>query len=239
MSFAVVEAENGGNQASNATSHTVNLPSGIVAGNLLLVFFSSDGSTVTHTFPAGWTKILAEAGSGQTNSVWSRFADGSEGATITVTTSALEQSSHTSYRLSGAHASTVPEGGGSATGTSTAPDSTSLDPAAWATEDTLWFTVCVLNGSSATAPRITAYPTNYTNGRSDISVGGNGCVQGVARRQLAASSEDPGAFTSDTSVTWRAGTVAVRPAAAAAITVDMWGQATQTPMPHSPNVVSY
>jgi hypothetical protein len=84
-------------------------------------------------------------------------------------------------------------------------------------EDTLWFSFAALNGASATTPRITVYPSSYTNGRSDFAADGNGVTQGVARRENATASEDAGAFTSDTSVAWRASTIGVRPAAGGAV----------------------
>jgi hypothetical protein len=223
MTYPTVVAVNGGHYDSDATSHTVNLPDGSnVAGKLILLFFTSDGSGESFTYPdASWIEIFAAGGSGFTNAVAYHVTNGTEGygatgATITVVVTSVEQSAHTTYLISGQHASSMPVASTAATGTSTAPDSAALNPAGWDVEDTLWFTYCSLNGTSSSAPRISAYPTNYTDGRSDISPGGNGIVQATARRENATASEDPGAFTSDTSVAWRAATIGVRPAPAAA-----------------------
>ena len=219
MSFPSVVAVNGGNATVDATSVTINLPDGSnVSGRLILLFFTSDGSGESFTWPTGFTEILAEGGTGFTNGVAYRFTDGTEGysstgATTTLTITSVEQSAHTTYLLSGVNTSSPPEAATATTGTSTAPDSGSLNPAGWRTEDTLWFAFASANGLSSTTPRFSAYPTNYTNGRSDISAGGNGVVQAVARRELNAASEDPGAFTIDTSAGWRASTIVVRPGA--------------------------
>jgi hypothetical protein len=221
MAFPTVIAVHGGNSTVDQTSVTVNLPDGSdVAGRLLLVFFTSDGNGETFTFPAGfpWTEILVEGGAGFTQGVWFRGTTGTEGypatgATITVTISSTEQSCHTSYLLSGHHASTNPVTGGIATGTDDAPNPGALNPADWDVEDTLWFACCGYNGPPST---VNAYPSSYTNGRSDVSTGGNGCGQGVARRENATASEDAGAFTLSAAIAWRAATVGVRPAAAAA-----------------------
>lgn len=225
MTFPTVIAENGGNTTTDATSITVNLPDGSnVTGRLLLLFFSSDGSGESFTYPAGWTTLLAAGGTGFTNGIAYHVITGSEGypstgATITVTITSVEQSCHTCYLISGQHTSSAPEVSTATTGTSTAPDAGALNPTNWDVEDTLWLAYCSANGTSSTAPRITVWPTSYTNTRSDISAGGNGCIQGVARRENAVASEDPAAFTISASTGWRAATVGIRPAPAAAANI--------------------
>jgi hypothetical protein len=221
MSFPTVIAENGGNSTTNQTSVTVKLPDGSnVAGRLLLCFFTSDGSGETFTFPSDfpWTSLMADGGTGFTNCVRFRRTTGTEGypatgATITVTVSSIEMSAHTTYLISGHHASTDPAASTPTTGTSVSPDPGDLNPGGWDVEDTLWFTFCSLNGKSSTTPRVSAYPTNYTtNGRSDFAANSNGVTQGVSWRTNAAASEDVGTFTSDTLTEWRAVTIAIRPA---------------------------
>lgn len=222
MTFPTVIAENGGNSTTDQTSVTVNLPDGSnVAGRRILCFFTSDGSGETFTYPAGWNIILAAGGTGFTNGAAYHDTDGTEGypstgATITVTITSVEQSCHTTYLISGFETSTAPAVATATTGTSTAPDAGALNPSGWDVEDTLWFAFASANGLSATTPRFSGYPTSYTNTRSDISAGGNGCVQAVARRENATASEDPSAFTLDTSTGWRATTIGIRPAAVAA-----------------------
>jgi hypothetical protein len=223
MAFPTVIAEAGGNSVVNETAVIVNIPDGSnVAGRRILLFFTSDGSGETFTYPADWVEILAEGGVGFTSAVAYKDTLGTEGypatgATITVTVSSIEMSAHTTYLLSGFHTD-APAVATATAGTSTAPDAGALNPAGWDVEDTLWFSFAALNGASSTTPRITVYPTSYTNGRSDFAADGNGVTQGVARYENATASEDAGAFTSDTSVAWRAVTVGVRPAAGGAAT---------------------
>lgn len=220
MTFPTVINESGGNTTVDATNITINLPNGSdVAGRLLICFFTSDGSGESFTYPSGWTTLLATGGTGFTNGIGYKVLTGSEGypstgATDTVVITSVEQSCHTCYLISGQHSSTAPAVATATTGTSTAPDAGALNPTGWDVEDTLWFTYFSANGLSSTAPRVTGWPTNYTNTRSDVSAGGNGCIQGVARRENAVASEDAGAFTISDSTGWRATTIGIRPAPA-------------------------
>lgn len=204
--YPVVAAENGGYHATSATEHTVNLPSGIQAEDLLLVFFVSDG-TPTITFPEGWTQLFQTADDSAVKfGAWYRIADGGEGATITVTTSASEWTAHTSYRITGY--SGTPEVGTPTTGASANPDPPSLTPS-WGAKDTLWFAIQG-NDSNKT---VSDYPADYTDGRNDYGNSIVGCGVGSARRELNATSEDPGTFTLSASEQWIANTVAIQPAA--------------------------
>ena len=215
--FPAVPNENG--STSSGTSHTVNLPANIVNGNLLVAFFAVNGQP-TVTFPAGWTKVYEDfhtvGGAGSvTTSCYFRRADGTEGASITVTTDSSQRAAHTTYRITGHHTTTDPEAptaaGDIPEGDSTIPDPPSFSPS-WGAEDTLWFVVEV-SLSSGTDAAVSAYPTSYTDGRNDIR--NNGPSQGTARRELNASSDNPGTFTIGASHKWVANTVAVRPAGVA------------------------
>ena len=204
MAFPQVDAVNGGNNTEDSTEHTVNLPANISAGNLLLVFFASD-EVPTITFPEGWTQLFQEVNATCIKfGAWYRIADGEEGATITVTTSASEQSAHTSYRITGY--SGTPEAGTATTGYTVNPNPPNLTPS-WGAADTLWFASC----SNDFLPIVTVYPTDYTDGRYDNSYTINGCLVGTARRELNAVSEDPGTFTLSFQELWVANTVAIKP----------------------------
>lgn len=206
MAYSVVAAVNGGDDTVG-TEHTINLPTGIGSGDLLLVFFASDGDP-TIAFPGGWTKLFEKGRSFLVKfGAWYRVADGGEGASITVTTTASEGTAHTSYRITGY--SGTPEVGTAATGVTANPNPPNLTPT-WGAKDTLWFAVCGYD----TNKTVTAYPTNHTNGRNDYSDGGSGCGVGSARRELNAVSEDPGTFTLSGSDQWVANTVAIQPAGA-------------------------
>jgi hypothetical protein len=186
--FPAVQDTNTSGETSDVTSHTVNLPANISAGDLLIVFFSCDGST-TVTWPDGWASIFHQTNS-STLDVGYKIADGTEGAAITVTTGAAEQSAHISYRITGNHRSAAPQASTGATGNSTAPDPDSLTPTGGA-KDYLWIAVEGNDNTSAAS----AYPGNYTNGQTNAVGDAGGVNIAVARRELNASSEDPAAFT--------------------------------------------
>lgn len=212
MAFPVIAATNTSSHTSNTTSHTINLPSGIVSGNLLIVFFTCgppNNGDVTITWPAGWN-ILSEtflAGSlGHKQSTYYRRADGSEGSTITITTSALRVSAHGSYRITGHHATRNPEAGVAATGSSTSANPPSLNPSAWGTEDTLW---AAFGSAESGAAQFSGFPSGYT--LNQLSVSGNNVQLGAAAKQSRVESEDPGTFTNP-NAPWIAQTFAVPPA---------------------------
>lgn len=215
MSFPTVAATNTSQQTTNSLTHTANLPAGIVSGNLVTVFFACDGNTTAEvTNPAsGWETLFTQNVLADTAflKVFYRWADGSEGSTITITTGATEQSNHISFRISVAHASEVPAFASTRPGSSSAnPDPPSLDPANWDVEDTLWIAVAAWDGS----PTGIGYPANYTSNQITVQnpsgSGSAGLI--VATRELAAESEDPGTFTMSAQEQWAAATIAVRPA---------------------------
>lgn len=215
MAFPVVEATNTSIESVATTSHVVALPAGIVSGNLLLVHFASaNGDSGTGT-PTGWTKYQDyDAGATITAVSFYRQADGGEGVTLTVTTTASVQSAHNSYRISG-HvnpATQAPQVGALTVGNDTAPDCLALTPTGGA-KDYLW--IPVTYGRDA---EITAAPTNYTNLLNAAGASNAHC--GSARRELNAASEDPGAFTAGATVFWGAAVTVVHPAVAAA---GVWG----------------
>lgn len=219
MAFPTVIAEAGGS-AGNSTSISVNIPDGSnVAGRRIIVFLNSDGAE-TFTFPAGWTQLYTHSLAAQTTDAWYHDTDGTEGypgtgATITVGISTSESTAHISYLLGGFDTGTAPAAGTSASGGTTTPDPPALDPAGWATEDTLWFAVASSNGGT-----FSAGPASYTNFRTEQS--GAGAADGVvatARRENAVESENPGTFTKDSAAQWTANTIAVRPSAGTSVAI--------------------
>ncbi|GAH69806.1 unnamed protein product, partial [marine sediment metagenome] len=178
-------------------------PANIASGDLLLVFFSSDGAS-TITFPEGWTQLFqTENGTYVTFGAWYRIADGEEGATITVTTSTSEMTAHTSYRIIGY--SGTPEIGTATTGINGFSDPPSLTPT-WGALDTLWLAI---EGHDYHQD-VLDYPVNYTDGRCDYASSNGGCGVATARRELNAISEDPSSFYMSADQ-WVANTVAIKP----------------------------
>ena len=214
--FPTIAASNSGNSGGNATSHTVNLPTGISSGNLLIVSFSNDGSA-TVTWPSGWTQLFSTVnGTNNILSVAYRIADGSEGTTITVGTSGNESSAHTSYRITGHDSSTAPAYGTAATDSSANPNPPSLTPA-WGAADTLWLSVYGWDSNATNS----SYPTNYTLGQVTNLYNHQRQGTGIASAgyNLNASSQDPGTATLSVTKAWVANTLAIRPFVASTITL--------------------
>lgn len=217
------------NTTASTTQTFPNLSSLTKSSGDLLIAICCDGhsnsaaSTEFSSWGGGFTEIVDVAGGIGSVPVGAagvayKFSTGSETGTFTVTSTASSQSGCVLLSISGAHASTAPSGTGFAGTAGNALEPPSHDPAGWATEDTLWIAVGVIveNTTAGSFTGVTAAPTNYTDfietGITSDTIGG--VDGGVAFRQLNAASEDPGAFTSDTSATdWVSATVAVRPGA--------------------------
>lgn len=209
MSFPQVAATNTSAETNNVTTHTVNLPSGIVAGDLLILLIAADGSE-TLTLPSGFNLLALTAWGGLTARLGYKIADGTEGSTTTFSTSAGERSAHQSYRINGWRADTPPEVSANA-GTSASATFTALDPVNWDVEDTLWLAFAVSDADTT----FSVDPTGYTNAiENDSGSGSTGVKVRSLRLELRAASETPSAMT-NTSNPWETATVAVRPAAAA------------------------
>lgn len=161
------------------TSHTVPLPSGVTADELLLVFFRTNNNTVT-TLTTGWTRLFQFADGGSTEA-WYQIADGSETSLVIATGSGRLTAN--SYRISGA--SQIE--GNIANSLTTQPPS--LAPT-WGLKESLWITVCSINSRYYT---FTA-PANYGDKISGTATWTTGKCVGSARRVLEASSEQPGAW---------------------------------------------
>ena len=214
MAFPVVTADSqSGTVTVNATNWTLTYPTNLVSGELIVAFLGHDGPVSTVSFPAGWTNSAQGAAACTVVTAY-KFSDGTETGGFTVTLGAAEQGAWRTYRITGAHASTAPETATVATANNSAPDPPSFDPAGWASEDTLWWAVWAADNSVVT----TAWPTSYTSGDSLESGGGTGASLATSRRELAATSDDPGTGTLFQAERWQAVTFAIRPAAGAAPT---------------------
>jgi hypothetical protein len=194
------------------TDHYVDMPVTINSSDLLVVFFTNDGSATVIT-PTGWTALASNAGNGAVRlSVYYKMAGGTEGGTtVNFLTSVSEEAAAQVYRITDWHGTTPPEISAGATGTSTRPNPASLNPSGWDVADTLWLAVAAQDRGDQAGT--TAYPASYTDGTSTLSSDGTGsCRTLSAHRVLATASENPGAFTIPVSEQWVAFTIAVRPA---------------------------
>lgn len=207
--FPVIADTNTSVVSTNETSHTMDLPPNISSGDLLLLVFASDGGAGGITWPAGYTEFKEFAqDTNVTLSLAYRQADGTEGATITVTTGGAQQTSHGAYRITG-HVDPVtqaPEDSTGASGATANPDPDSLSPTTGA-KDYLWIAVHANDGNKTTD----AFPTSYDLSQISQAGGVSGAGVALAGRQLNAASEDPGSFTLNIADQWVAVTVAVHP----------------------------
>lgn len=212
MAFPQVASTNNGYNDSAGTNHTCNLPSGIQAGDLLLLFFG--WYTGTSASLSGWSNLgIDNNGTYCYQIVFYKIATGSEGATVSVTTGSSTKSSHVSYIITGHDAATTPEKGTSTNGTNSSPDPPSLSPS-WGSADTLWISTETNRNDS-----FTSYPSSHPDNQVR---GGNTSTSSATETAIctdedAASSNNPGTYTLSTSRYWVAQTFAIRPAQGPAI----------------------
>lgn len=209
-SYPVVEATSTYHADSELDSHPVTLPTGITAGDLLLLFLTLPrmaGSNID--LPSGWSSLYADnyaTGSSYTKvrGIY-KTASGSEGGTVTVATPGLARFASVGLRISGWQG--TPEAGTAAKAASANPNPPSLSPS-WGSDKTLWLAVA----HSSAADAVSSYPSSYTDGLTIYTGVFNEyhARATAARRELEASSDDPGTFTLAQSVDWVANTVAVR-----------------------------
>lgn len=195
------------------------------SGDLLLAIICTYQSTTNPQFSSwgGSFTEFTDQGTSTTQGIGAayKWSTGSETGTFTVTQAATitGHASMVLLAIPGAHASTAPEAGTIANGTSAAADPGSFNPAGWDAEDTLWVSVIasgMTSGTGSWTATGTTAPTNYVD-RVDSNTADNSTVGqteiAVAFRQLNASSEDVGTGGVDTSNARNSALViAVRPA---------------------------
>lgn len=216
MTFPVVQATAESSTATAGTSHVVTLPSGIVAGDLILIILDKGSTAATVNAHADYTELLDE---NQAHGLYIayRWAAGGE-TNPTLVTSAATRSAEITYRISGAinPATQPPQIGTTATATSLTPDPPSLTPTGGA-KDYLWIAFYGKDGEELDDDTWSnTPPTNYTPspplqkacGTAGTGLGG---MIAAASRQANTATENPGTFSDDLSTTWRAQTIAIHP----------------------------
>lgn len=198
------------------TTHPLNLPASISAGDLLLVFANFNGGP-TVTDPAGWTVILGNyVGNVDEPRIYAKIASGSEGSTVTVTLNTSQRASAVSYRITGNRngvtSSEIALSSVANASSTLTPNPPNLTPS-WGSAANLWIAVGFSDSSDLV---LSSYPTNYDLGQNAAIVSpANDNANSVltASRLLTATSEDPGVFTmtAGSEEDWDAFTLAVRP----------------------------
>jgi len=195
MAFPIVESTNNWNSGtSGSNNHSVGLPSGINSGDLLIMCLRSAGtiSAGTISTPSGWTSVY---NSGSSNAgvfaIFRRTADGSEGSSQTVSCTQSPRMTSNTYRISGWNGFEV-----SSVTTSNDPENLTTS---WALSETLWITVY---GALRVGTGVVA-PTNYANLIESKHTNTTSTTYSQiysSRRNLTASSENPGTFTQPSNV---------------------------------------
>ena len=139
MTFPTIQSTNVTDNGAS-TSHAMNMPAGISAGDLLLVFFGTDGDN-TITDWGGFTELDQQKDAKDIfGAVGYKIAVGSD--SLTITTSVSEPSSAIMYRIDGWESDFAPEISTFAYGNADIPDPAIVTPS-WDQDDTLWVAVCM------------------------------------------------------------------------------------------------
>jgi hypothetical protein len=204
---------------SAADPWTVNLPTGIVAGDLLVMMYRT-AAAIAHDAgsPAGWTYLVdgsAADASDDLTSILYRRADGSEGTTASIGFASAVKGAQLIYRITGAENPAVqpPELSAIATGASATVDPTAVTPTG-GVKDYLFLWLGAWEGEQVNPPA--TGPAGYSEWFGNTS-GAAGAVDTNCRvnsgwKQAAAASEDGPAVTISVSDEWSAWTMAIHPA---------------------------
>lgn len=212
MAFPVIQTTSKGGASADVSSHSINLPSGINAGDLLLVFFTCDGDGVaisvdTSSSGTKWTRLdenfTPYSNLAITPACFSKIAESFN--TLVLTTNSSESSTYIAYRISGTGLSNpvvhYNEGGVANA------DPPSVTPV-FGNKEYLWIVYAGFEG--------TVIPSSAPSGFSGLIT-----EQGSSAEQPSSASAydenqtgsayDPGTFTSS-SAYWVTFTVCIAPA---------------------------
>lgn len=212
------------NASAGGVTYNAPLPSGIEPGELLLLVVSVGTAAFSPLVqvPTGWTALYnlnpTYSYLDSAAAFW-RVADGSEGATVTLSSPASGSRDWqvAAYRIS-AHDSQI-EATAAATGSGN-PDPASLSPS-WGSANNLWLTAAHVNADVYSSITV---PSSYGNLlKAKVTA-----TLGVARRENAASSEDPGAWSSASGAHVDS-TIAVKPLSAASELIKAFDANTNKP----------
>jgi hypothetical protein len=207
---------------TGATSHAVTLPTGISAGDLLLIcFVRHDQGAITT--PSGWT-LLASADIDEKDStaIFGKIASGSEGSTQIITIDGPKRASAITLLINGHRnglsTSEIAVSSANQQTNTLAPDPPSLTPS-WGSTENLWLAIGFCENGSFT---FGSYPSGFALGVNTVQTGvGTGNAVSVAGKLATGTSEDPGAFTiSASSRKWATFTLAIRPLETKIVTAD-------------------
>lgn len=184
---------------------TLNLPSGIASGDLLVMFKEHyNGLTgIPVLVPSGWTSIQLNhfGDSQQATLIAHKVAAGTEGSSIAWPSSSGGAIATICLRVTGA---ALLEAATASPGSTASPDAPNLSPS-WAVSDTLWL-ACL--GWRGNGDELTGDPTSYGSA-INVSGGFDSVSARILTRNLNATSNDPSAWSFSTARFASAATVAI------------------------------
>lgn len=216
MTFPVVESRSKTSYPgpTASSSHVVTMPSGIVAGDLLLCLALTDDLTITGMSESSgyWAELfdVSYANLHRLAAFW-KLASGSDSLTITFS-GGSERIAYICWRISGARA--VYASSATATGTSDYPDPPNCAPGI-GTKDFLWIASAGYLSAGTTA--YSAFPSGYSNTNDMATSTRSGTIVhllGTCEKTANGSSENPGTFSGHVgapSENWIAKTLAIEP----------------------------
>lgn len=163
--------------ASAQTSRTINKPSGTVSGDWLLLAVAID-LTATINTPTGFTEVFAADDAAATSNMklFKRKADGTEGATFTITTTS-EIGVGCIMRITGADSTDCIDVLSSWQGTLSAGNVFLPCPQAYAeSDDSVIVCIATLDGGTSTFTQ----PSGTTNVANDLGTSSSGAAMSVA-----------------------------------------------------------
>ena len=199
------------NTASGTTSTTqvVNLPTGISAGNLIIIAFRPNGTLASAPTNPNFTLMYW----GDTRTAfYYRIADGTEGSTTTFTLPSAQPCSSVAYRITNwyGNSSGIAWSGSQITGTATTTAAApNLNNTFESLSPTLWITASGIRNTSGAL--FNSFPTNYTQSILRQQGQTQGEVAMVAKPNLGyVNPEIPGNFTTTQGTNFSLITIAIR-----------------------------
>lgn len=189
------------------------MPATTTSGHLLIAVAGVRNAGTWSTIPTGWSQLVAPFSAGGTGdmTMFTKTATGSEGGTTaTWVASTGTTASWITVDISGWDGATAPATATKNSGGTVSTNSfTALTPS-WGAADDLWLALYVTTANGTTA---SAAPTNYSGFvTNSASSGGSQVGTSFAYRQLNATSETPGSFTTTSDRWWMTVTLSVKPA---------------------------
>ena len=205
--FPTIATNNTTASASTSSPLALNMPTGIVAGDLLVAFAANDVGSVNMSM-SGWTELYdTRTGTAARGSCYAKIAAGGDTGSIVKDAQDLAA---VVVRITD-HGVTDPATeifvATPATGTSTTPNPPSLNTGASAAY--LWIEHFAADDDDETA---TYWSTGYTGvAQVESAQSTSSCMCSVAFKQAEAQTEDPGTMAMSASEEWTAGTIAIPP----------------------------